>query len=319
MSPHHGESQVTNHGIPITNHQSPITRLHALSISRGVYDYLSAPHAGRILATFSRSCYLDLEERIVALVSRELLNGPLNVVISLPQRVTFDRVTVGAEVNSAQDRISVEGGLEISLEGAKRWDARLRRWQSNDDDVLANNLTVLRTILLSEAPKESFARQLPAPDHGSSESLDRSRNRRATDAMTRLQAGLRNVDPVAVADATQRLAGLGPGLTPSGDDVLVGTLLALIVRPSEQTEPLPRAIMASAAGRTTRISMAYLEAAARGEASETWHRLIAALPENDHTQLLTAARRVIAFGETSGADMLAGFLLAIDALPNSPQ
>jgi hypothetical protein len=50
-------------------------------------------------------------------------------------------------------------------------------------------------------------------------------------------------------------------------------------------------------------------AASRRQASEAWHDLIRALPA-DPDAVVTAATRILEIGETSGADMLTGFLFA---------
>jgi hypothetical protein len=99
-------------------------------------------------------------------------------------------------------------------------------------------------------------------------------------------------------------------LTPSGDDVLVGTLLALAASLPVDAVTIRATIKAAAKGRSTRISDEYLDAAARGEASEPWHQLLAVLPDGHPSALTSAVRAVMAVGETSGADTLAGFLLA---------
>lgn len=119
-----------------------------------------------------------------------------------------------------------------------------------------------------------------------------------------------------VREAAGRLAGLGPGLTPSGDDVLAGAMLALTLVRSPQPTRLREVILRAVGERTTRVSGAYLQAASRGEAGEAWHALRDALaPQTAGPGALdSAARRVMAFGETSGADMLAGFVLGLRAL-----
>src|SRR5207247_970195 len=47
---------------------SPFPSLRALSVSRPVHTALGQPRVGQVLAAFTRSCYVDLEGRIVALV-----------------------------------------------------------------------------------------------------------------------------------------------------------------------------------------------------------------------------------------------------------
>jgi len=73
-------------------------------------------------------------------------------------------------------------------------------------------------------------------------------------------------------------------------------------------------LVETAAPRTHEISAAYLRAAHAGEAGERWHPLLAALAACDHTHLGPAAAAVMKTGETSGADMLAGFVAGMGAI-----
>jgi hypothetical protein len=108
---------------------------------------------------------------------------------------------------------------------------------------------------------------------------------------------------------------LGGGLTPAGDDFLLGALYALwVARPSEQATALGEVIVASAIPRTSRLSAAWLEAAARGEAGQPWHTLVGALASDDSQVIDRAAHGILGVGHTSGADALAGFVLVLSAL-----
>jgi hypothetical protein len=98
----------------------------------------------------------------------------------------------------------------------------------------------------------------------------------------------------------------------------VGCLLALTALPDVDGASAREAIAVSARHRTTQISTAYLDAAARGEASEAWHRLVAAMSTSDAMRVVGAAREVLVVGETSGSDMLGGFVLASRALLGAP-
>jgi hypothetical protein len=117
-----------------------------------------------------------------------------------------------------------------------------------------------------------------------------------------------------VADAVaSEMAGRGPGLTPSGDDVLVGVMHAVTVWPAltraHDITDLRVLLRDASAPRTTRISRAYLAAAAEGYAAEPWHTFIASLAADDDS-VLSAARALLRIGETSGADALSGFCWA---------
>jgi hypothetical protein len=118
----------------------------------------------------------------------------------------------------------------------------------------------------------------------------------ATDAVLAAQPPPRST----VGGRRSPLAGLGSGLTPAGDDILMGILHALHAwRPDTD---LCRRLAAAAAPHTTTLSAALLRAAAAGEASEPWHRLCAGAPG--------AVAAIQAAGHTSGRDAWYGFVRA---------
>ena len=82
------------------------------------------------------------------------------------------------------------------------------------------------------------------------------------------------------------LVGLGPGLTPAGDDWLAGWLLAQhLGEDLRGLRNLEGLIVALAAERTTTLSRALLTCAAAGEADAAWHTLLATLAEVPMTHL----------------------------------
>jgi hypothetical protein len=94
------------------------------------------------------------------------------------------------------------------------------------------------------------------------------------------------------------LVGLGPGLTPSGDDYLGGALIALhCAGRARQADSLWRWLAPQLSGRTSAISAAHLEAAAAGEGHEALH---AVLNGSAPSMILDGV------GHCSGWDALAG-------------
>jgi hypothetical protein len=107
--------------------------------------------------------------------------------------------------------------------------------------------------------------------------------------------------------AASRLAGLGGGLTPSGDDFLVGVMIwAWLAHPMPERVCHP--LLEASDLRTTALSGALLRAAARGECSLSWHHLLSALQGRPKDELVAAVRNVLRYGHTSGADALAGLI-----------
>lgn len=104
------------------------------------------------------------------------------------------------------------------------------------------------------------------------------------------------------------LIGLGPGLTPAGDDFVGGAMIALrSFGRAELADRLAAWALPLAKQRTNRISRAHLESAAAGEGHEALHALLGSFDAKH----LEALGRI---GHTSGLDAAAGALLTLDLL-----
>ena len=131
-----------------------------------------------------------------------------------------------------------------------------------------------------------------------------------------LSEAVRANDADAAALAAERFAGCGMGLTPSSDDLLCGYLAAqwMLAREQGQTgrTRLLSSLAAAAAKKTTRISATFLLQCCEGLVNLYSYDLFSAVfTHEDEEATRTAARRVLAIGSTSGADMLTGVALAL--------
>ena len=124
--------------------------------------------------------------------------------------------------------------------------------------------------------------------------------------------GRGRTDPGPVID----LLGAGRGLTPSGDDCIVGLLVALhVLGACDVAATIACVVARHAPHRTSRLSAAHLDAACAGEAIEPLHGAIAAIAAGTSPEpALDALER---FGHGSGFDALAGVLLAADAIAHN--
>ena len=128
---------------------------------------------------------------------------------------------------------------------------------------------------------------------------------RASQRLMAFFYALRSGRQESLTDALGKLLGLGPGLTPSTDDWVVGFLYA--VRPYINPHLLNKicqAVCQSMVSATNRISAAYLECACEGGSFEIMEELLSA----GNTE---AAERLLFIGSSSGSDMLTGLLFAI--------
>lgn len=122
--------------------------------------------------------------------------------------------------------------------------------------------------------------------------------------LTDLRHALHADDASEVRRAARALIGLGPGLTPSGDDILCGALLASRAWGGPRT-PLSEAL-ADASLRTPLLSEALLRHAVRGECVPQAHAFLRALSGDG--ALEPALRELLAVGHHSGGDLARGVL-----------
>jgi hypothetical protein len=122
-------------------------------------------------------------------------------------------------------------------------------------------------------------------------------------------ATIGRLEPLDSLSAVARaLGGLGPGLTPAGDDALSGVLFAFRAMAGPSAEPALSAIAGSV--RSSELSAAILAAAAGGSHIEPVHDLMMAAAANDEAAAVEAAMDLDRYGSSSGRDIAYGLRLA---------
>ena len=249
----------------------------------------------RVLGVFDRACDLVAPGgQVVALVTRDIGDGPFNIVVEA-HAGEWSSIEPGTPAQIQASVLSLSG-TQITLTQATAWEP-CPDW---------NAIRQQRATIAQHLPQLQAAVQA-ATTQGLLVSLEET-IRTGTDIERALYAGWHG-NLAQVQRAAKGLAGLGQGLTPAGDDFLCGLMLWAWL-----AHPAPRGfchnIAEAAAPCTTTLSAAFLRAASRGECSAAWHELLCTLSCDADEGLEQAARNVLAYGETSGADTLAGFLYA---------
>lgn len=284
----------------------------ALSISQPVSHLLRTGHFvadARVLAVLERVCNIvTADGKVIALVTPAVGNGPLNIVVD-----ALDGAWAGLASQPVEYRDNAIhiGRVCIDLHNATRWEpcpdwASLRQHR----DRLSANIEQLTRRLEQTASSHGWLALLypSRPDLPPSERIALDTARQAADE---LMDALAANNHTRIVHASARLTGLGHGLTPAGDDFLIGVMAWLWLAGVEQDA------MLSYANPTTLLSSALLRAAGRGEFGAAWHNLFAALAGNDDAPIEHAVHQVLACGHTSGADALAGFLMAARQLTST--
>lgn len=192
------------------------------------------------------------------------------------------------------------GELHVSVEGARAWHTpSLPRIAS---EQLAFACAAITSDIAALGTPAGFGALLAGEALRFPLDLALSRVRALADAVAR-------DDAAAFEVAALPLLGLGPGLTPSGDDCVGACLFARRLRGFDSAwNEAAQSLVHAAPGRSNCISAALFGDLARGAAYAPLHQLAAAMA-GDTAGLLGAARALTAIGHSSGWDMLTGFIL----------
>ncbi|MGA9348647.1 MAG: DUF2877 domain-containing protein [Anaerolineae bacterium] len=297
-------------------------RVKALSISQPVFDMVKRGGLTvRVFANYHHACNLvTSEEEIIALVSPAIGNGPLNIVIE--EIGILQHVKPGLLVVFSDEQPGLGGSLVVSLDGAQLWRPEVN-WKclTTHRRRLEDNFAALCSWLSqNDIAKGLLGLVLDGEkEPGACEDGTHSLHNLAFLAMARvgikgLLQALQYGDQLSIRENAALLTGLGTGLTPAGDDYLVGLMAGLRVWPSSLSnsglspDDACQIIFEVAKGRTTLLSRVFLHSAREGLFGENWHRLLVELARGEAIGIQQAARRILASGATSGADALAGFL-----------
>jgi hypothetical protein len=253
-----------------------------IECGRFAHDAL-ASGPGEVCAVFRRSLYLRFPGgRYACLGDASLGRGPLNARVS--ERRAFGHLNAGE-------------WLAVSLAESKTWRPRPLGARAGRT-ALGVNLDSLGLALTRHPARDGLGGAIvgagsPLIDH-------------ARPAMEAIDTWLVRTG-AAIPARARALIGLGPGLTPSGDDFLGGVMIGLRATGNRSAAAaLWRWLEPQAARLTSAISGAHLAAAAYGEAHEALHACVEALFGAKAARWSAQLARLDAVGHCSGRDALAG-------------
>jgi len=296
-------------------------KIRISQIGNFAQEVLGRSKGARVSGIASRGFYLQPENDLTIYLSLEEFPGPLT--LNLEEVSTrLEKIKAGCSVrfNSGEMRFPDEK-ITISYEDSNIWhpspiDNKIRIKPGHLDSIhsLVNKLVPENPYLplLSKNPD-----QIPGvPVIG--------------ERILNLQNALKTGEEERIAEESIKLLGLGPGLTPLGDDFLLGVLLALnrwghllsIDLPEDQKNKpgsaptilingLNQIILENTGVKTTKISASLLACAAEGAADE---RLLVILDGlfSGSTFTQNDLRNMLRWGNSSGITVLAGMISVLN-------
>lgn len=295
-----------------------------VSIGRAAFKALEGSPTGQIHSVFERAFNLLIDGRLVGVVRSDVPICPINLVTDIPSTETMPSwgIKKGLRAKISGNHFFVEDVLEISLDGAKIWHPPTRVEKPLRKEQIEQNLEAVKKGALSRAGDEGLGPLLPCLDSIIKLEMPvvKELNGAAKTALPHLLSLLKSVksgNVNGVSSASKKLVGLGPGLSPSADDMLAGFTSALwwfsnsFGKEINHVREINNAI-ASCADATNLLSRQLLEHAASGEVSEHLVAFFEELLSGSGKSLGELVSKVMEMGETSGEDTMVGLILGAE-------
>ena len=290
-------------------------RFTAVAASEQALQLLGAAtgRGGEIHSTYRSTVNVRFPgDRLVCLHRGRDLIAPFGIALG-PQFASpaFERIAKGTPVQTAEGALRIPGaGLEVTTAGATVWKPQALP-AALSPPAARRHADILKGVMLRHNHPDGLAGLVEMADTA-------PLLRRARTSVTTLMEGMARRDPTLIMAGAEPLLGLGPGLTPAGDDFLAGFLgMAVLASPSalavvrDAGGPLLRL----ARTQTTLLSYAFLAEALQGVLAPPVDALAAAILRDAEPKAVgQAAMGAAALGHTSGLDTLAGMVFSLRSL-----
>jgi hypothetical protein len=271
-----------------------------ISISSGVMSsslpqILSRSRNGAIHSLFEQSLNIKFEEDLVN-VNREK-NQLSSFGVNIPQssiKAILSTVSVGDLVKVSDTRLVIYSRagtiFEFETDKFNIFDTSLRYIEATPE-----RLSLVHQVLSQSGIEANLGIHFSEQDQQNLATLLKEQ----PESQSFLQA-------------SQYFVGRGKGLTPSGDDILMGFFFLQKLFSCDSF--LTASLVDFISQKTTAISVAYLENLFNGYVSEYFVTFGNAAAEEDYIRLQTTVETIKAIGHTSGYDTLLGMSLGISKI-----
>jgi len=254
---------------------------------------------GKVHSVFSKAVNVVCPEQMISVLSAETLREPMSV--RLAEKISFTSLGVreGYEVSLSRRGLTI-GALHLPLDLVERWEERHPIQLGGMPECAERACRFLTDYLQNFAQPVGMAVLFHRQDKSLKEQY-----------MVEKANGLLHARGEAeTLSAMRGLAGLGPGLTPAGDDFLSGFIRTQLLF---GTRIDYTALVKKVGSLTNDLSAKSLELAAEGRCAEEISLLLYELldKKGNYVKAISHMNAVAAYGSSSGTDILCGICVAI--------
>lgn len=279
----------------------------AEEISKSCMLLLKKSTIGSVHSVFENVLNINIENNIISLSKNQLYRTPGSIRLGAFKN-NFREFNI-----RAMDRVEFEknsimiGHYEFMLDKARIFNSHLDK---NIKIIRFNICEIILRVLKIYGADKGFSRLIKYMDVEVNK--DGNKNDYVKSAAIILNASKKLIKEGRALEAAKKLSlliGVGEGLTPSGDDFLIGLMSVLsqfdYLDGKKLLSPLKNEILGGING-TTDISREYLRYACCENYSELFHNFYTSIEKGIEKDVYFDAIRFTGVGASSGCDTLAG-------------
>ncbi|WP_301171915.1 DUF2877 domain-containing protein [Brevibacillus nitrificans] len=283
---------------------------HVLSGDAGFLKRIrSGVFSGSVHSLFDRTINLHCREKeeLFTIACVELDNGP-NTLVTDRKRFQDLRIAVDDPVFVRDGELFIGQALALSWQQAKRWECKLPAYPVTDQKLRAN-VAVMKEYVAAHG-KPGGLKKASSPVNAFEAEVSSLLGARTSQLYQSLALGRWS----EACELAIGLVGLGPGLTPSGDDYLAGLFSVYHLPNAPCCLPYPffEKFARETGQRTNEISYMMIKKAAVGHVRESIVSLLQAAIEGTAEEVIRSLDKVLSIGSSSGTDMTMGLISGVE-------
>jgi hypothetical protein len=265
---------------------------------------------GYVHSIFNRTVNIQSLENgeLYTVACPEIDNGPNTLVIQIDYFSTLN-LSINDHVYVDKNILHISNKLVMAVDKATLWKSILPEYPQNVE-CLNRNLTKMRDYI----DNHGIGGGMKKSNH-STTAYEIELSRMLEEGSRALLTELFNNRMSESIEKASKLIGLGPGLTPSGDDFLVGlfTVLNIQKSPRHSLKDFGKEVVKLAKPLTNDISYMAMQKASIGKVRESIISLINSIFYGTEEDLILSLNKVLKIGSSSGTDIALGILTGLEA------
>ncbi|WP_299998904.1 DUF2877 domain-containing protein [uncultured Cedecea sp.] len=280
--------------------------LYGLTADTHFFNLLNQPQlSGKIDQVFNKAINIVIDNQIFTLLSSQLDNAP-NSCRLLNKNLSTLGIESSDDCQILNGKMSIGSNYWLSFSLCEVWQQPVIYFTHDKNSKACYQSFLLKQInrldsILAEGTSSLFNYQGDNLFYlAAAEKLNQLRRC--------LVVLLQEKQYQNLADVIRQFVGLGIGLTPSGDDYLVGFMAFMLLKhhPVDMVYPHFYQGVMQGIENTTPVSAITLEKALAHEYRENMCQLIQALVDADESKINLQFLNILNIGSSSGSDMLFG-------------